>query len=74
MVRERTRAGLKVARKQGRKAGPTPQAYGAAMGRPILAADRAGAEIAGIFRVNRATISHIAAAARAIPAKAELVT
>jgi DNA invertase Pin-like site-specific DNA recombinase len=35
---------------------------------------RRGREIAGIFRVNRATISHIAAAARSIPAKAELVT
>jgi hypothetical protein len=35
---------------------------------------RAGAEIARIFRVYRATISRIAAAARAIPAKAELVS
>ena len=35
---------------------------------------RAGAEIARIFRLRRATISRIAAAARAIPAKAELVS
>jgi DNA invertase Pin-like site-specific DNA recombinase len=34
---------------------------------------RAGAEIARIFRV-RATISRIATAAKAIPAKAELVS
>jgi hypothetical protein len=40
----------------------------------MLAAGRAGAEIVRIFRVHPATIRRIAAEARAIPAKAELVS
>jgi hypothetical protein len=40
----------------------------------MLAAGRAGAEMVRIFRVHPATIRRIAAEARAIPAKAELVS
>jgi DNA invertase Pin-like site-specific DNA recombinase len=76
MVRERTRAGLRTAREQGRKGGrrsklmPRQRAEIFAM----LAAGRPGAEIARIFRVHRATISRIAAEARALSAKAEPVS
>jgi DNA invertase Pin-like site-specific DNA recombinase len=71
MVRERTRAGLKAAREQGRKGGrrskliPRQRAEILAM----LADGRAGAEIARIFRVHRATISRIAAEARTVSLK-----
>ena len=71
MVRERTRAGLKAAREQGRKGGrrsklmPRQRAEIFAM----LADGRAGAEIARIFRVHRATISRIAAEARTVSPK-----
>ena len=71
MVRERTRAGLKAAREQGRKGGrrsklmPRQRAEILAM----LADGRAGAEIARIFRVHRATISRIAAEARTVSPK-----
>jgi DNA invertase Pin-like site-specific DNA recombinase len=70
-VRERTRAGLKVAREQGRKGGrrsklmPRRRAEIVAM----LADGCAGAEIARIFRVHRATISRIAAEARTVSPK-----
>lgn len=73
MVRARTRAGLRAAREQGRKGGrrsklmPRQRAEIFAM----LAVGRPGAEIARIFRVHRATISRIAAEARALSAKAE---
>ena len=71
MVRERTRAGLKAAREQGRKGGrrsklmPRQRAEILAM----LADGRAGAEIARVFRVHRATISRIAAEARTVSPK-----
>jgi len=71
MVRERTRAGLKAAREQGRKGGrrsklmPRQRAEILAM----LADGRSGAEIARIFRVHRATISRIAAEARTVSPK-----
>lgn len=68
MVRERTRAGLKAAREQGRRGGRRPKllAHQRSEILAMLAAGRAGAEIARIFRVHRATISRIAAEARAI--------
>jgi DNA invertase Pin-like site-specific DNA recombinase len=68
MVRERTRAGLKTAREQGRKGGrrsklmPRQRAEILTM----LANGRASAEIARIFRVHRATISRLAAEARTV--------
>ena len=74
-MRNPCRAGLKAAREQGRKGGrrsklmPRQRAEIVAM----LAAGRPGAEIARIFRVHRATISRIAAEARALSAKAEPV-
>jgi DNA invertase Pin-like site-specific DNA recombinase len=72
MVRERTRAGLKAVREQGRRGGrrsklaPRQRAEILVM----LADGRAGAEIARIFRVHRATISRIAAEARTRSAEA----
>ncbi len=68
MVRERTRAGLKAAREQGRKGGRRPKltAHQKTEILAMLAAGRAGAEIARIFRVHRATISRVAAEARAV--------
>src|ERR1041385_5426535 len=63
MVRERTRAGLKAAREQGRKGGRRPKltAHQKTEIFAMLAAGRAGTEIARIFRVHRATISRLAA-------------
>ena len=68
MVRERTRAGLKAAREQGRKGGRRPKllAHQRAEILAMLAAGRAGADIARIFRVHRATVSRIAAETRTI--------
>jgi DNA invertase Pin-like site-specific DNA recombinase len=68
MVRERTRAGLKAAREQGRKGGRRPKltAHQKTEILAMLAAERAGAEIARIFRVHRATISRVAAEARTV--------
>lgn len=68
MVRERTRAGLKAARAQGRKGGRRPKltAHQKTEILAMLAAGRAGAEIARIFRVHRATISRVAAEARTV--------
>lgn len=71
MVRERTRAGLKAAREQGRKGGRRPKlmAHQKTEILAMLAAGRAGAEIARVFRVHRATISRIATAARTVSPK-----
>lgn len=68
MVRERTRAGLKAAREQGRKGGRRPKLTAQQKTEilAMLAAERAGAEIARIFRVHRATISRVAAEARTV--------
>jgi len=68
MVRERTRAGLKLAREQGRTGGRRPKltAHQKTEILAMLAAGRAGAEIARIFRVHRATISRVAAEARTV--------
>ena len=76
MVRERTRAGLKAARDHGRTGGRRPKlmAQQRAEILAMLAAGRAGAEIARIFRVHRATISRIAAEARTISTGAESVS
>ena len=74
MVRERTRAGLKLAREQGRKGGRRPKlmAHQKTEILAMLAAGRAGAEIARIFRVHRATISRVAAEARTVSLKTEM--
>ena len=73
MVRERTRAGLKAAREQGRKGGRRPKltAHQKTEILAMLAAGRAGAEIARIFRVHRATISRVIAEARTVSLKTE---
>jgi DNA invertase Pin-like site-specific DNA recombinase len=73
MVRERTRAGLKAARERGRKGGCRPKllAHQKAEILAMLAAGRAGAEVARLFRVHRATISRIAAEVRAASAEAQ---
>ena len=73
MVRERTRAGLKLAREQGRKGGRRPKlmAHQKTEILAMLAAGRAGAEIARIFRVHRATISRVIAEARIVSLKTE---
>ena len=69
MVRERTRAGLKTAREQGRLGGRRPMLMPQQRTEilDMLAAGRSGAEVARIFRVHRATIGRIAAEARAKP-------
>ena len=68
IVRERTRAGLKLAREQGRKGGRRPKltVHHKTEILAMLAAGRAGAEIARIFRVHRATVSRVIAEARAV--------
>ena len=73
MVRERTRAGLKLAREQGRKGGRRPKlmAHQKTEILAMLAAGRASAEIARIFRVHRATISRVIAEARIVSRKTE---
>ena len=73
MVRERTRAGLKAAREQGRKGGRRPKltAHQKTEILAMLAARRAGAEIARIFQVHRATISRVIAEARIVSLKTE---
>lgn len=66
MVRERTQAGLRSARAQGRHGGrqpklsPQQQAEVLAM----LNAGRSAADVARLFRVHRATISRVASSAR----------
>lgn len=66
MVRERTRAGLKTARAQGRHGGRRPKFSQAQRDEILgmLAAGRPAAEIARLFRVHRATIGHLNAASR----------
>jgi DNA invertase Pin-like site-specific DNA recombinase len=67
MLRERTRAGLKAAREQGRIGGrrPTLMPHQRTEILGMLAAGRTSAEVARIFRVHRATIGRIASEARA---------
>lgn len=72
MVRERTHAGLQAARAQGRTGGRRPKLLARQRAEVLgmLAAGRTGADVARIFRVHRATISRIAAEARAMVAEA----
>ena len=69
MVRERTRAGLQAARSRGRKGGRrsklSPEQKAEIL--DMLASGRkTAADIGRIFRVHRATISRVAAAARTV--------
>lgn len=69
MLQERTRAGLKAAREQGRTGGRRPVLlpHQRAEVLDMLATGRSGADVARIFRVHRATIARIAAEARLTP-------
>ncbi len=66
MVKERTQAGLRVARAQGRHGGRRPKFTPAQRTEilSMLAAGRSAAEIARLFQVHRATISRLSAASR----------
>lgn len=66
MVKERTQAGLKAARAQGRYGGRQPKFTQAQRTEILgmLAAGRTAAEVARLFRVHRATISRLNAASR----------
>ena len=66
MVRERTRAGLKAAREQGRKGGRRPKLMPHQKTEILgmLTAGRSTADVARVFGVHRATIGRIAAEAR----------
>jgi Helix-turn-helix domain len=63
---ERTQAGLKAARAQGRHGGRQPKFTQAQRAEILnmLAAGRPAAEVARLFQVHRATISRINAASR----------
>jgi DNA invertase Pin-like site-specific DNA recombinase len=67
MMRERTQAGLRAARERGRTGSRRPKLTPDQRSEVLdmLAAGRNAAEIARIFRVHRATISRLAAQARA---------
>lgn len=67
MVAERTRAGLKVARAQGRTGGRRPKLMPDQKSEILGMLDqgRSPADLARLFRVHRATIGRIAAEARA---------
>jgi len=66
MVRERTQAGLRSARAQGRQGGRQPKLSPEQQAEVLtmLNAGRSAADVARLFRVHRATISRIASAAR----------
>ena len=66
MVKERTQAGLKAARAQGRHGGRRPKFTQAQRAEilSMLAAGRPAAEVARLFQVHRATISRLNAASR----------
>jgi len=66
MVKERTQAGLKAARAQGRHGGRRPKFTQAQRAEVLsmLAAGRPAAEVARLFQVHRATISRLNAASR----------
>jgi DNA invertase Pin-like site-specific DNA recombinase len=66
MVKERTRAGLKAARAQGRHGGRRPKFTQAQRVEilSMLAAGRSAAEVARLFQAHRATISRLNAASR----------
>jgi DNA invertase Pin-like site-specific DNA recombinase len=68
MVRERTRAGLRAAGSRGRKGGRRPKLspeQKAEILDMLATGHRTAAEVARLFRVHRATISRVAAEARA---------
>lgn len=66
MVKERTQAGLKTARAQGRHGGRRPKFTQAQRAEilSMLAAGRSAAEVARLFQAHRATISRLNAASR----------
>ena len=66
MVRERTQAGLRSARAQGRRGGRQPKLSPEQQAEVLtmLTAGRSAADVARLFRVHRATISRIASTAR----------
>ena len=66
MVKERTQAGLKAARAQGRHGGRQPKFTQARRTEILnmLAAGRPAAEVARLFQVHRATISRLNAGSR----------
>ena len=66
MVRERTQAGLRSARAQGRKGGRTPKLSPDQKAEVLtmVKAGRSTADIARLFRVHRATISRMVDAAQ----------
>jgi DNA invertase Pin-like site-specific DNA recombinase len=69
MVRERTWAGLQAARSRGRKGGRRPKLspeQKAEILDMLASGRRTAADIARLFRVHRATISRVAAAARTV--------
>ena len=66
MVKERTQAGLKAARAQGRHGGCRPKFTQAQRAEilSMLTAGQPAAEVAQLFQVHRATISRLNAASR----------
>ena len=66
MVSERTQAGLRSARAQGRHGGRQPKLSPQQQPEVLtmLAAGRSAADVARLFRVHRATISRVASSAR----------
>jgi DNA invertase Pin-like site-specific DNA recombinase len=66
MVKERTQAGLKAARAQGRHGGRRPKFTQAQRAEilSMLTAGRSAAEVARLFQVHRATISRLNATSR----------
>jgi DNA invertase Pin-like site-specific DNA recombinase len=71
MIRERTRAGLKVAAAQGRKGGRSPKLTAeqkADIADNVLSGRRSGAQMARLYKVSAPTISRVIAEARVKPA------
>jgi DNA invertase Pin-like site-specific DNA recombinase len=67
MIRERTRAGLKVAAAQGRKGGRSPKLTAeqkADIADNVLSGRRSGAEMARLYKVSAPTISRVISEAR----------
>jgi DNA invertase Pin-like site-specific DNA recombinase len=67
MIRERTRAGLKVAAAQGRKGGRSPKLTAeqkADIADNVLSGRRSGAQMARLYKVSAPTISRVIAEAR----------
>ena len=67
LIRERTRAGLKAARTQGRKGGRKPslnEEQKADIADNVLSGRKTGADMARLYQVSQATISRTVAEAR----------